>query len=489
MADMPIDTSLVPSKNKLLHEFYSLNDFKTYWHEAEKRKLVVDAIMKAKIEGLDPKNYDVDTLIAFEKKLGKIADKELIRYDIQFTKSLQNLLSDVSKGRINPRDLYWNWDLRPTRANVNKLIYEGIAGDSLPNMIAHAAPKHPMYQGLKKALAWIDELPDDKKLRKIYVAKRISRNDTSRVIVDIKRRLIYWNDLPEGDSLSRIYDKRTFTAVQRFQRRHGLEPDGVVGKGTARALNVSKYDRKKQIIANLERWRWFPRNLGEHYFLVNIPDYKLKIVHKGDTIEEKKIIVGKNDRRTPVLSSTFSSVTFNPTWTVPKTILREDLVPSASANRNYFAEKNITIFDWKNRVIDPLDWNPEKPQNYRYVQSPGDYNSLGNVKFNFPNHYTVYLHDTNNKSYFNENFRSLSSGCVRVENPLPLAQYMIDDETNWPADSIVKLVESRETTILKLRQKIRIHQLYYTAWQEGDMVHFRNDIYELDEPLYYALRK
>ncbi len=490
MSGMLIDTALISKKkHPLLHEFYRLNKFQTYWYDALKRKMVTDAILRAEAEGLQPKDYELDTLIDFEKKIGKIADTELIRYDIKFTNSIQRLLLHVSRGKLNPRDLYWNWDLRTHRANINKMIYEGVSGDSLPNVVSHAAPKNAMYEGLREALAWIEKLPDDRKLKKVRITKKLTRNDTSKVIIDVKRRLIYWKDLPERDSLTRIYDKRTFLAVQKFQKRHGLEPDGVIGKGTASAMNVGKSQRRRQIVANLERWRWFPRYLGNHYFLVNIPAYTLHVVRKGDTIEEKKIIVGKNDRRTPVLSSSFSSITFNPTWTVPRTILKEDLIPSATKDRGYFLEKNITIFDWKNNEIDPYDWKPDKPQNYKYVQPPGDHNSLGNVKFNFPNHYTVYLHDTNNKSYFQQNFRSLSSGCVRVEEPLPLAVYMLNDERHWPIDSVLKVVETKETKIIKLKDKIRIHQLYYTAWAENGVLNFRDDIYSLDEPLYEALRK
>jgi len=228
--------------------------------------------------------------------------------------------------------------------------------------------------------------------------------------------------------------------------------------------------------------------MGDHYIIVNIPAFELRIVKDGDTIERKRVVVGKEKRRTPVLSSTFSNIVFNPTWTVPPTILKEDLTPSATSNRSYFATHNITIYDYKGNVVSPEKWNPEKAKGYRYVQVPGNSNSLGNVKFNFPNHYTVYLHDTNHRDYFVKNYRSLSSGCVRVEDPLPMAAYMLDDEKNWSLEKIHELIESKKTTSINLKQKIKLHQLYWTAsmTDKGEL-DFRADIYNLDRDLYKKL--
>jgi len=215
----------------------------------------------------------------------------------------------------------------------------------------------------------------------------------------------------------------------------------------------------------------------------------LRIVKDGDTIERKRVVVGKDKRKTPILSSTFSNIVFNPTWTVPPTILKEDLTPSATSDRSYFAARDITIYDYKGNVVSPEKWNPEKAKGYRYVQAPGHGNSLGNVKFNFPNHYTVYLHDTNHRDYFGRNYRSLSSGCVRVENPLLLAAYMLDDGKNWSLEKIDELIASKKTTSINLKQKIKLHQLYWTAslTDKGEL-DFRADIYNLDRDLYKKLR-
>ena len=482
-------TSLLAFKDSTLYLFYKMHGFETVWSNPKIRADAIEILSLSVDEGLEPEDYNLPILIRTERKIDSLTVKELINYDVQLSIALQKYLEELSNGKLNPKSLYGNWDLKRKRVNINVLISDGIMGDSLREVFNNALPSDYMYKRLKYALKLINKFPKDN-LAPIYTADRkIIRNDSSRTVLEIKKRLVYWGDLKKGDSLTELYDAETFKAVKRFQARHGLSADGVIGKGTVSALNFTKTQRKRQIIANLERWRWFPRQLGDHYIIVNISGYLLTVVKDKDTIEEKRVVVGKMERKTPVLSSVFTSITINPTWTVPPTILREDLLPSATKNRNYFVEKEITIYDWKNNTVSPEAWNPEKFKSYRYVQSPGDHNALGNIKFNFPNRYTVYLHDTNHRDYFSKNFRSLSSGCVRVEDPLPLAAYLIGDAKRWPLDSIYSVIGTKETVTIRLREKIMIHQLYWTAWSEKNNLVFRDDIYHLDAALYEALRK
>lgn len=490
MKGLPIDSvSLLQFKDELLLTFYQMNGFQTVWVEPKTRENIAEILLKSEEDGLEPTDYYVAKLQKYEKKINDLSQKELIDYDITITRALQKFAVHLSKGKANPRLLYRNWDLNPNIVDINLRLSEGLSGDSIARVIEKLKPTHFTYKRLKTALELINEYPKDKYLQKISADKKIVRNDTNNALVAIKKKLIYWKDMRAPDSLTNIYDRRTYKAIKRFQMRHGLGADGVIGKGTITALNFTRQQRKEQIIANLERWRWFPRNMGDHYFIINIPDYTLRVIKDNDTIDERRVVVGKIDRKTPILSSTFNNIVFNPTWTVPPTIVREDLTPSAIKDRSYFAVREITIYNWRGDTIAPENWKPEKYNSYRYVQRPGNDNSLGTVKFNFPNHYTVYLHDTNHRDYFIKHYRSLSSGCVRVENPLPLAEYMLNDEKNWSLDSIIKIIETRKTTIVPLKEKIRIHQLYWTAWSEYNILIFRDDIYNLDAALYDALRK
>jgi L,D-transpeptidase YcbB len=342
---------------------------------------------------------------------------------------------------------------------------------------------------LKQALKIIDALPEDHSRPIAFPSKlKIKPNENNPIIIPIKKRLIFWNYLSKTDTVSKSYDKKTQIAVKEFQENHGLLPDGIIGGGTIKALNIFKSERKEQIIANLERWRWFPDDFGDHYTIVNIPDFQINAIKKGDTIINQKVIVGTQKRRSPVLTSKLNYVVFNPTWTVPPTIIKEDLIPSATKSRNYFRKMNIVIFDYKKHKINPYSWKPENAKKYSYVQDPGRNNSLGNMKIIFPNKFSVYLHDTNHKDGFTRNFRSLSSGCTRVEKPLELAKYVLNDSIKWNDSIIAGVLKDKKTKNVNITQDIKHYQLYWTAWSKKNRLIFRDDIYDYDFELYCKLR-
>jgi murein L,D-transpeptidase YcbB/YkuD len=484
------DSAIVIKDNsKLLTAFYRAQSFHTYWTQENRRQAAIDVISEAGTEGLDAKDYSLLRLRIFERKYKLLSKKDIVGFDVLLTYSLQKYLSHLAFGKLNPLELYQNWDLKRPNTDINKILMAGVSGDSLKKVADKLEPQHVVYKRLKKALLYLDTFSNEK-LPPIAITEKIRRNDSSAVVIAIKRRLIFWRDLRKPGSLTNIYDKVTANAMRKFQLRHGLDPDGVIGAGTVAALNFSKAQRREQIIANLERWRWFPREMGNEYVIVNIPAYSLRVIKDNDTVDTRRVVVGKEKRRTPVLTSTFSDIILNPTWTVPPTIIKEDLGPDAAKDTSYFTKRRLTIYDSQNHIISPKRWNSAKPNNYRYVQRPGDDNSLGNVKFNFPNHFTVYLHDTNHRDFFGLNDRSLSSGCVRVQDPLPLAAELIADEKNWSLDKINEVIASKTTTYIKLKRKINIHQLYWTAWMnKRNELEFRADIYNMDDDLYDRLRQ
>jgi murein L,D-transpeptidase YcbB/YkuD len=239
---------------------------------------------------------------------------------------------------------------------------------------------------------------------------------------------MFWGDFEKTTDSSQTYTPELEIAVKKFQKRHGLLPDGVIGRGTITHLNKTKKQREIQILNNLERWRWYPKNLGKHYLLVNIPDFQLFVLNNRDTISKNKVIVGTKLRKTPLISSTLQSLVFNPTWTIPPTIKKEDVVPATKKNIQYLSQKKISVYNTKGELIEPHHWESSKALSYRYVQSPGIHNALGLVKLMFKNPFSVYLHDTNNRNMFGQHSRALSSGCVRVEKPMELAQYILRSE-------------------------------------------------------------
>ena len=473
--------------NKLLLAFYKSYHFETVWQLTKKRKTLINELELAKIEGLNPKDYNVDKLAKYEKNISKLAENELIDYDLLLTRSFQKYINHLTTGKLNPRYLYKDWDLTQNKIDVNKLLKSSLETDSLTINLEKVKPNHIVYKRLKKALILIDKFPNDT-IKRIEFKQKIVLNDTNKSLISIKRKLIYWKDLANIDSLKPIYDKITFEGIKDFQKRHGIIADGIIGQGTIDALNYSKIQRKQQIIANLERWKWYQKNLGDQYVIVNIPEYKLNLVKGKDTIESHKVIVGSAKRKTPILDSKLSYAVFNPTWTVPPTIIREDVIPAASKNRSYFSDKNIKIYDGNGNTVSPNNWNPAKGKSYRYVQSPGTHNSLGMVKLMFPNNFSVYLHDTNHRNFFEKTNRSLSSGCVRVENVLKLAEYLLGDKEKYSQNKINAILKTGVTKNVNFKEKYNVHLLYWTAWSDNNKLIFRNDIYNLDADLYAKLR-
>lgn len=478
-----------PSEKQTISEvIFSKSIYKTtiYEYTASQRKQLVSVLRNSYEDGLNPSNYQIETLGKFEKKSASLTNNEWIEFDDLLTSNLEKYIQHLTNGQLNPRKLYRNWDLKENKIDRNQLLLNIQKSNSIETEIEKLKPQNYIYKRLKKALKIIDSYPNDD-FKKIFIKTKIVSNDSNIAIIPIKKRLIYWKDMGAKDSLSPIYDQKTVEALKRFQKRHGLAVDGIIGKGTIEALNYTKTQRRGQIIANLERWKWFPRNMGQEYCIINIPDYKLTLIKNKDTLRTHRVIVGRAKRKTPVLSSKLIKVIFNPTWTVPPTILREDMIPEISKNRGYLAKTNIKIYDAKGNRISASNWQLANAKKYRYVQSPGTFNSLGMVKLIFPNRFSVYLHDTNHRDFFDKSIRSLSSGCIRLDNPFELTEYVLNDPTNWSVEKIIEALKNGKTKEVPIKKEIAIHVLYWTAWSEGNQLIFRDDIYNLDAQLFTKL--
>jgi murein L,D-transpeptidase YcbB/YkuD len=485
-----IDTTVYISfKNPELEFFYKSFKNETVWQSTVLRKFVLNEFKNAENEGLFSKDYNYYNLLSLEKKINTLNDKQLVDYDLQLTLNFQKYIKDISQGKLNPKEIYNDWDLKSKNTDVSKILISAFKREAnFVAVIDSCKPQHEIYKKLKTALLIVNSFPKDT-LKTILVEEKIVPKDTLKAMIAIKKRLIYWKDLKASDSLTSIYDSKTVEAIKNFQFRHGLASDGVIGKGTLQALNFTKTKRKHQIMANMERWKWYPKEFSKEYLMVNIPDYNLVAVENKDTIRMHKVIVGTNKRKTPILTSKLSYAVFNPTWTVPPTILKEDVIPAMLKNKNYLTKKNITAYDNQGNIVSAEDWTASKAKSYRYVQSPGSYNSLGMVKIIFPNKFSVYLHDTNHRDFFGKTNRSLSSGCVRVENPLELTNYLLKDSINYPMDSITSILKKMETKTAPIKSSIYLYQWYWTAWSNNNKLIFRDDIYNLDEDLYKKLEE
>jgi murein L,D-transpeptidase YcbB/YkuD len=304
-------------------------------------------------------------------------------------------------------------------------------------------------------------------------------------------------DLPDSASVDgNHYDRALETAVMSFQRRHGLEADGVVGKYTLSALNVPVEDRISILQINLERWRSFSDTIHSQYLMVNIPGFELSIVEKNKVVHKMRAIVGKRRRQTPVMSDRITYLELNPYWNIPRKIFLKDILPRIQEDPEFLAKQGIRVFDsWQQEAseLDPtsIDWAHVSIDSfpYRLRQDPSEINSLGRIKFMFPNQKGVYIHDTPAKALFNRKKRTFSSGCVRVQKPLELAEYLLS-ERNWDREELEAAIESGHRKIFVLKEAMPVHLVYFTAWVgEGGEVNFREDIYSKDSQLLADLKK
>lgn len=483
-----IKPEFLEKENDFIKELYASFDNKIIWNDDKNRKTLIDFIKKSKEDGLFPEDYHLKEIDSFEKNKMKISYSNYQTFDLLLSNGFKNLADHLHKGKLNPRVLYNDWVL-PYKSPIKiEKIIEAIQKNEINDLLIDVTVKNKLYIDLKEGLKTILKKPEYK-FPKTVVETKIVANDSSKTIQIIKQKLVYWGDLSSNNETF-IYDTETIKAVKKFQQRNGLSADGIIGKGTVDALNYSKEKRIEQLKVNLERWKWFPEDFGENYILINIPEYKLLFVFENDTIGTKRIVVGKPSRKTPILTSKINNLIFNPTWTVPPTILKEDLVPSASNNLSYFTRNRITILNNKKDTINPKDWDYKNYKRYRYVQKPGYNNSLGLVKFNFPNKYMVYLHDTNHREYFSRSYRALSSGCIRLEEPLSFAKIILmkENEELWKESKIDTLIKKARTKVVPIKINIKVFLLYYTCWIEKNQIIFCPDLYKLDEKLYKKLR-
>lgn len=524
-----IDSTLInTSKDENFKAFYKKYNFETVWNDKKQREFIINEISNAENEGLQAKDYNYSKLKSFEEKFEELPDSLIVKYDLLLTSSTQQYINHISKGKLNPKKIYTDWDLPEKKIDVNKILFDYIDNNNFKIAIEDCKPKHIIYKKLKSCLQILKTYPEQPIFGLVDLRERIIPNKKSKYIPIIKKRLMYWGDMTEKDTiLNTTYNKKTQEAIKIFQARHGLRADGVIGRSTIEALNYTRNQRIEQVIANLERWRWFANDFSNHYLLINIPDYTIVAVKNGDTIQSQRVVVGRDSRKTPILESKISNINLNPNWTVPPTILKEDIYPEAIKDKGIFKKKGLLIYDRKNNEVDPNSWTIEDANKYKYVQNPSRNNSLGLMKINFPNKYSVYLHDTNHRDFFSLSYRSLSSGCVRLEKPLEMAAYILNDTTKWSLKRIkdttdikyyykiqkkkqeeinkknAKLlaknpklvIEKKElpkpelkTIVIKVNEAILIHQLYWTAWENKGILNFREDIYCLDSDLYSKLR-
>jgi murein L,D-transpeptidase YcbB/YkuD len=478
---------------RLIPLLCELFEFQPAWTERAMVEQLLDGVRGAASHGLDPGDYH---LRAIESRLAAgdwQASDPAARAELELllTDSLARLAFTLHFGKLDPAQLdpVWNLSREWNGADPVGLFEQTLRSGRIREFLEAAPPQYPFYGRLREALAqyrtieaaggW-PALPDGEALKPGASDPRVPA---------LRRRLAIEGDLTPAQAADwTLYDAEVAAGVQRFQERTGLDPDGVLGKRTTAELNVPVGRRIDQLRASLERARWVIRDVEEDLLVVDIAGFKLHLFRDGEEIWVTRVQVGKPYTSTPVFKAAMTHLVFNPTWTVPPGILNKEVLPALRRDPSYLAAHGMSVVRSDGSIVDPsiVDWSGRFPYSIR--QEPGPKNSLGRVKFMFPNEYFVYLHDTPSKQLFDQAQRAFSHGCIRVEDPLRLAELVLTGTAGWDRATIDRTVESKQTTTVFLTEHLTVMLLYWTAevTRQGT-VFFSPDIYDRDRAVIAGL--
>jgi len=489
-----IDTVIasVPSADperdsRMLRDFYRARGYHLAWtgpKAASGARLVEQIPALAVAEGLDRSPYAVPATSGNE-----------IEADVLQSSTLLRLGRDIAIGRVDPDRAFGGFGGKNRNGFDGVRFLRGLAeGKALTDQATAVQPPFVGYLRLKEGLEQMRAIAQAGGWPTIPEGPKLVPLETvdDRLPI-LRRRLIASGDLDPALADGTAYDAPVVEAVKRFQRRHGLDPDGTIGVRSLAALNVPVEARLRQIAANLERWRWMPHQLGRMHVSVNIPAASLDLVEDGAIALSMRVVVGDTRHPTPSMDTSMSSVVLNPPWSVPTSIVNNEILPKLRRDPNYLANSNLQIADYPEdspeAAGDGIDWNAiGKKFPYRLRQPPGPDNALGQLKFNLRNADDIYLHDTPNHRAFSRSFRALSHGCIRLEDPVALGEILLG--SRWQGRLGEDLNADKRTRTLKLERNIPVYLVYFTAWVEPNgEINFRDDIYGHDRRLNQALRQ
>jgi murein L,D-transpeptidase YcbB/YkuD len=396
--------------------------------------------------------------------------------------------TDLLSGRLDPRTVDDGWYLTTRRSSVDSTLRAALRDDDSPDVLASLRPKQKEYAELMDALQEYREILRKGGWGTVPPGPALKRGDRGARVVALRRRLHATDDLA-SDQESDLFDADLAGAVARFRVRHGLPADSVADPPTIGAMNVPVGDRIRQIEINLDRYRWLPAEFTRRYVLVNIPEFRLYAYDDGKPKFEQRVIVGDQyQNATPVFADSMTYVVFRPEWNVPTSILVREILPKLRDDDQYdLAAQGLEVVDSTGKVVkDPseIDWDDVDTADLRYRvrQKPGPVNALGRIKFMFPNRFNIYLHDTPSRKLFERERRALSHGCVRVEDPVQLAGFVLDRQDGWDEGRIEQALDdsAEGSRMVSLEKPLPVYLLYLTAFVREGQVQFRNDPYGKD---------
>ena len=510
-----------------------------YWISAEGPTSgayeMIEIVRNSSDEALNPADYNLEqiesTLVRLEQdtKSGNSYDpQDLAELELLLSNSFLKYAHDVHYGRVRIEQI--SSDLPSERPeNITELLITGTSNNQVEETLNGLFPKHPMYEKLKISLKEYRQIAANGGWQSVPYGDKFEKGARGNRVVALRERLKVTGELDSSVPDSNVFDGTLDIAVRKYQETHGLYVDGVVGKSTIESLNVPVEQRVAQIELTMERWRLLPQYLGSKYILVNIANFHLYGVENNSDEIDMRIVVGKPEWNTPMFSEEMTHIVMNPYWNIPPSIFKDDLVPRIKQDPSYMSKRGIdavglpapeyiAIEEEEETVevaehvagseenteesepqLSEAELQNKKAQEeytaqvlsgkYRLRQNPGPSNPLGQIKFLFPNKHSVYLHDTPNRGFFKRAQRNFSHGCIRVQEPIQLAEFVLEANPDWTQGRIKSSINSRKTKTVHLNQTIPVYILYFTAWvDDSGNANFHKDIYGLDQSLLNALR-
>jgi murein L,D-transpeptidase YcbB/YkuD len=414
---------------------------------------------------------------------------QLAELELALTRGYLRYSEDLSRGRLRPRD-----SRSDARLEVPAALDAAVRGEPPATALGQLAPRHTGYQKLRDLLALYREVEAHGGWDPLPANLKVIPGTRGPQVIALRERLAVTGDLERTATEAPTFDPNLERAVRRFQARHGLSVTGRIGAADVAALNVPVQERIRQIEVNLERWRWLPSNLGSTNVAVNIPDYTLAVNEGDRPALSMKVVVGDEYSPTPVLSDELTYIVFGPSWSIPVSITKEEILPKVKEDPGYLAAHDMRAYAGEGGdardVTDEIDWGSVDPENLSFTlrQAPGPRNPLGRIKFICPNRFNVYLHDTPAEHLFARRERTFSHGCIRVEKPSELAAFLLRDQPEWTVERIQKEMETAKEKTVTLSRPVPVHIFYWTAWvDDAGLLQFRDDPYGFDREVAAAL--
>ena len=539
---------------KILKEYYQYNNYDLYWMNENSMKEIAiylldkiknDPVLKPYANNIFKLNEVAEKLTQLDKNTNK-TQESLITIDFILTELYDKYMTYILKGSIDWKafeeklsmikketEINAQWDKYSLIKNPKMLLKKAVENNDLASVFKEVDFNYPNVEKLILAINDLEAISANGGYAKIPEIKSLRIGETSEIVKALRTRLSQSKDLiktcentvnvenivtnnttngnpenteaiqnnipKEAISCENYFDEDLKTAVISFQKNHGLYADGIVGSLTQKFLNMSANEKIEQIRINLERMRFLPRDLGEKYLIVNIPEFKLKLIEDHTVKLSMNVVVGERKHPTPIFSDNMSYIVLNPKWNIPESITKKEIIPKLIKDPNYLASKGIDIYSsWHPEsekmntqdiidafILEDLDSMP----NFRLTQSPSSENPLGRMKFIFPNKHAVYMHDTPAKSLFSNARRAYSHGCIRLSKPQELLNIIASEDKSLDLGKIDSILKETNEKSIGLSKKIPVHLVYLTSWvDEEGQLQFREDVYNYDKiqkSLYY----